>query len=71
MRKYRQIEISLDRAVTESSDNDEFMKLFKNFSITATEQDINEFVAIDDKTSNLNHEEILEEQTFFLKNNKQ
>ena len=71
MRKYRYIEISLDRAVTESSDNNEFMKLFKKFSITATEQDINEFVAIDDKTSNSFHEEILEEANFLLKNNKQ
>ena len=40
------------------------MKLFKNFNITATKQDINECVAIDDKSSHLFQEEILEEANF-------
>ena len=43
--------ISLNSAVTETFDNNKLLKLFKNFNITATEQDINEFVAIDDESS--------------------
>ena len=41
-------------------------KLFKNFNITPTEQDINEFITIDDGSSDLFHEEILEEANLFL-----
>ena len=56
--------ISLDSAVIETFDNN---KLFMNFNITATGQDINEFVAINDETSHLFQEEILEEkQAFFF-----
>ena len=44
---------SLDCAVTETFDNNEISKLFKNFSITATKQDIVEFVAIDDESSHV------------------
>ena len=58
--------ISLDSGVTETFDNNEFLKLFKNFNITATEQDVNEFVAIDDECSHLFQEEILEEANLFL-----
>ena len=53
--------ISLYSAITETFDNNEFLKLFWNFNIEATERDINEFVAIDDKSSHLFKEEILEE----------
>ena len=34
-------------------DNSKFLKPFKNFKITVTEQHINEFVAIDDESSQL------------------
>ena len=56
---------SLDCAVTETFDNNEFLKPFKNFNITATEQNINECVAIDDENSHLFQEEILEEANLF------
>ena len=58
------LRISLGSCVTEIFDNKEFLKLFKNFNITATKQDINECVAIDDKSSHLFQEEILEEANF-------
>ena len=58
--------ISLDSAVPEIFDNKDFLKLFKNFNITATEQDTNEFVAIDDESSHLFQGEILEEVNFFF-----
>ena len=61
--------ISLNSAVTEIFDNNEFIKLFKNFNITAAEQDIDKFVAIDDKSSHVFQKEVLEEANlFFLKN---
>ena len=66
------LRISLDSSVTETFDNNEFLKLFKNFNITTTEQGVNEFAAIDDESSHLFQEEILEEvKLFFQKNNKQ
>ena len=65
------LRISLDSAVTLTQDNNKFLKFFKSFNITATEQDINEFVAIDDESSHWSQEEILEEANFFLKNGKQ
>ena len=37
-----------------------------NFNITATEQNIDEFVAIDDKSSHVFQEEMLEETSLFL-----
>ena len=55
--------INLDSAVTQTVAN---KKLFKNFNITPTEQDINEFITIDDGSSDLFHEEILEEANLFL-----
>ena len=42
------------------------MKRFKNFKITATEQDIDEFVAIDDENSNVFQENILEKANRFF-----
>ena len=42
------------------------MNLFKNFYITATEQDINEFVVIDYERSHLFRKEILEETKAFF-----
>ena len=43
--------ISLYSAITETFDNNEFLKLFRNFNIVATGQDINKFVATDDESS--------------------
>ena len=60
------LRISLDNAVTETFDNDKFLKLFKNINITATEQDIDEFVTIDDESSHVFQEEILEEANRFF-----
>ena len=42
------------------------MKRFKNLNITATEQDIDEFVAIDTESTHMFQEEILEEANFFF-----
>ena len=42
---------SLDGAFTETFDNNEILKFFKTFSITATKQDSDEFVAIDEESS--------------------
>ena len=39
---------SLDGTVRATFDNKGFLKLFKDFNITAIEQNIDEFVAIDD-----------------------
>ena len=48
-----------------------FGNFLKNINITAREQDIDEFVAIDDENSHVFQEEILEEaNSFFLKNRK-
>ena len=60
------LRISLDSAVTETCDNNEFLKLFKNLYITATEQDNDEFVAIDNESSYVFHEEILEDANPFF-----
>ena len=40
------LRISLDSAVKETFKNIEFLKLFKNFNITSTEEHINKFVAV-------------------------
>ena len=53
--------ISLDSTVTETFDNNEFLNLFNNFNITATQQDIDEFVDIDDERSH-----VFEENLFFF-----
>ena len=42
------------------------MKFFKNFNNTATKQDVDEFVAIDDEVSRVFQEEILEEVNGFF-----
>ena len=60
--------ISLDGAVTETFDNKNFLKLYKNFNITATEQDVDEFIVIDDESSHVFQVVILEEANLFLKN---
>ena len=49
---------TFDSTVTESFDNNKFLKILKNFKSTATKQDINEFVAIDDENINVSQEEI-------------
>ena len=51
LHKGRHLRIRFDSAVTETLDNKKFLKLFKNFNITATEHDINKFVVIDDESS--------------------
>ena len=56
------LKISFNTAITETFNNKEFLKLYKIFYITATEQDINQFVAIDYESSHLLHEEILQEE---------
>ena len=63
--------INLDSAVTQIFDNNVFLKCFKNFNITVTEKNIDEFVAIDDESSHVLKEQILEETNRFLKNSKQ
>ena len=63
------LRISLSSAVTKTFDNYEFLKLFRNFNIIATEQDMDEFIAIDDE-SHVFQEEILEVAIFF-NNSKQ
>ena len=55
--------ISFDSAVTANFDIYEVLTFSR---VSAVQQDINEFVAIDDKTSNSFHEEILEEANFFF-----
>ena len=54
------LRISLDSAVTKTFDNNEFLNIFNNFNITATELDIIEFVAIHDESSNFFQDAILE-----------
>ena len=49
-------------------ENNEFLKCFENFNITATEQDIDKFRAIDNESTHVLQKEILEESNFFLKN---
>ena len=51
--------ISLDSTVIEN-DKNYFLKLFKKFNITATEQDIDEFLYIADESSHVSQEEILQ-----------
>ena len=52
--------------LSETFDNNKYLKIFKNFDITATEQDIDEFVAIDDGTSHVFQDEILGEANLLL-----
>ena len=54
--------------VTQTVENNKFLKCYKNFNITATEQDIDEFVAIDNESTHVFQKEILEEANLFLKN---
>ena len=58
--------ISSYSTVTETFDNNEFSKLFLNFIISATEQDIDYFVAIDDESSHVFQEMTLEEANIFF-----
>ena len=51
----------------ETFENNKFFDL----NIRATEQAINEFVAINDQSSDLFQEDIIEESNFFLKKSKQ
>ena len=46
-------------------ENNEFLKRFKNLNITATQQDIVEFVALDNESSHVLQEDILEEANVF------
>ena len=67
--KNADLRISLDSAVSKTFDNNKLLKLFKNFNITATEQGNNEFdqeTAIDEQSSHLFREEILEKANLFL-----
>ena len=51
----------LDNAVTETFDNNEFLKMFKNFNITAIYHDMDESLAIDYERSHVVQENILVE----------
>ena len=62
--------INIDSAVTETFHNNKYFKSFNNFNITATEQDIDELIAIDDEISHVFQAEKLEEANLFLKNSK-
>ena len=62
--------ISLDRAITKTFDHNEFLNIFKNFNITAKEQDIIEFVASHDESSHV-LQELDEANRSFVKNTKQ
>ena len=57
---------ALPHVVTETVENNEIFKCFKNFNITATEQDIDELVTIDNESPHVFHEEILKESNFFF-----
>ena len=61
----------MSHIVTKTVENNEFLKRFKYVNIKVTEQDIDEFVAIDDKSSHVFQEDILEEVNLFMKNSKQ
>ena len=58
----------LQHVVTETVENSEFLKGFKNFIIIVSEQEIIESVAIDNERTYVYQEEILEEGNLFLKN---
>ena len=45
--------------VKETVENNVFLKRFKKFNITATEQDIDTFVVIDNESTHVFQEEIL------------
>ena len=63
--------ISLDKAITKTVDHNEFLNIFLNFNITATEQDIDEFLAIDNESSHVFQEEIIDEANcLFVKTTK-
>ena len=59
----------ISHVVTETVENNKFLKRFKNFNITATGQDIDEFVDIDNEIIHMFQKEVLEEAKLFLKNN--
>ena len=50
--------------VTENAENNEFLKRYQNLNIT--EQDIGEFVAIDNESLHVFYEEIFEEANFYF-----
>ena len=43
----------MEHVVTETVENNGFLKCFKNFNIIATEQDIDEFVVIDNESTHV------------------
>ena len=61
---------AMPHVVTETVENNEFLKCFKNFNShraisIATKQDIDEFVDIDNQSTHVFHENILKEANFF------
>ena len=56
----------MPHVVTETVENNEFLKRFKYVNIKVTEQDIDEFVAIDNESPHVFEEEMLEEASLFF-----
>ena len=54
--------------LSQTVENNIFLKCFKDLNITTTEKDIDEFVGIDNEINHVFHERILEEGNIFLKN---
>ena len=57
----------MPHVLTQTVEINEFLELFKNFNNTATAPDIDEFVAIDNGSTHVFQEEILEKTNLFLK----
>ena len=55
----------MTHVVTETVQNNTFLKHFNIFNVTATQQDIDEFVVIDDESTHVSQKEILEIENFF------
>ena len=56
----------MSHVATETVENNEILKHFKNLNFTATKQDIDEFIAIDNESTHVFQEEILEEVNLFF-----
>ena len=56
----------MTHVVTDTVENNELLKRFRNFNITGTAQDIDYFVAMDNESTHVFHEVILEEANLFF-----
>ena len=61
----RVVVCGIPHVVTDTDENNDFLNSFNNLNITATEQDIDEFVAIGNESTHVFQKEILQKANLF------